>query len=180
MTSHVFLSKSISPISNDLRGSKSYVVFAYFLQQFAKKQCIVFIFCPILFSHNLQELSIQFRPTIISTVSGYKTKKELTSENEDSRQIVEWCDVSLGLHVEMSGGTEALTHFMHDIENNREWMFPEVTEDGQDDENAEAFNWEGHRHDCGRNPDGSDLPSHRRLSASGRLPRGRHRRAASC
>ena len=55
--------------------------------------------------------------------------------------ITVWSAESLGAVVERAAGNDALTHFLHDVENMPEPMFPE---------GEEEVEWDGHGYENGR------------------------------
>jgi len=73
-------------------------------------------------------------------VCGYKTQKQLKADAEDMGAITVWSAESLGAVVERAAGNDALTHFLHDVENLAE---PEFPEDGEEEE------WAGHGYQNG-------------------------------
>ena len=62
---------------------------------------------------------------------GYKTQKELKTDADDMGVVTVRYRKRLGVTMEQAAGNDDLTHFLHDVENMPEPMFPEDDEEDE-------------------------------------------------
>mmetsp|Transcript_1103 Transcript_1103/g.2378 ORF Transcript_1103/g.2378 Transcript_1103/m.2378 type:complete len:88 (-) Transcript_1103:151-414(-) len=67
-------------------------------------------------------------------VCGYKSTSQLDRMSEDrASSLVHYSQHELARVVERAAGDHALTHFLHDCENDAEPMFPEEDDEDKDE-----------------------------------------------
>ena len=74
-------------------------------------------------------------------VCRYKTQKQLKRDAADMGAIAVWSPKSLGAEVKIAAGHDALTHFLHDVENFPEPMFPEDKDEEEGPRREEEGLW---------------------------------------
>ena len=65
-------------------------------------------------------------------VCGYKTQNELKSDADNMGAVTVWSRKRLGVTMDRAAGNDALTHFLHDVENMPEPMFSEDEEEEEE------------------------------------------------